>query len=165
VKAYQLHRFLKNLVNCGSLLSTYKSLELLFRKFLFSLSPLFLVEYLHIKQRGRIFNPWNSQTFDQKLLWLMLYWRHPLKTRCADKYAVRSYVEEQGLGHILPDLLGVYANSSEIDFHRLPERFVLKCTRSWGFNIFCKDKRVFDIVGLISAALLARFTMPQSFLE
>jgi hypothetical protein len=126
------------------ILCPYEKLELFLRNFLYSLSPLFLVEYLHIKQRGRIFNPWNPQTFDQKLLWLMLYWRYPLKTRCADKYAVRSYVEEQGLGHILPDLLGVYANCREIDFSKLPEKYVLKCTHGWGFNVFCNDRDKFN---------------------
>jgi hypothetical protein len=84
------------------------------------------------------------QSFDEKLLWLMLYWRHPLKTQCADKYAMRSYVEEHGLGHTLPELLGVYNKSSEIDFATLPERFVLKCTHSCGFNIICKSKADLD---------------------
>ena len=51
----------------------------------------------------------------------MLYWRHPLKSRCADKYDVRSYVEENGLGHLLIDLLGVYDSGREIDFGALPE--------------------------------------------
>ena len=74
----------------------------------------------------------------------MLYWRHPLKSRCADKYAVRSYVEENGLGHLLIDLLGVYDKSVEIDFHGLPNRFALKCTHGCNFNIICKDKGKLD---------------------
>jgi hypothetical protein len=53
---------------------------------------------------------------------------------------MRSYVEEHGLGHILPELLGVYGNSGEINFDALPERFVLKCTHGCGFNIVCDNK-------------------------
>src|ERR1017187_4671105 len=33
----------------------------------------------------------NPTTFDEKLLWLNLYWRHPLKAECADKYGLRGY--------------------------------------------------------------------------
>lgn len=75
----------------------------------------------------------------------MLYWRHPLKTRCADKYAVRDYVKEKGWGHILTQLYGVYNNSSEIDYNALPRQFVLKCTHGCGFNVICKDKGRLDV--------------------
>lgn len=71
----------------------------------------------------------------------MLYWRHPLKTKCADKYSVRSYVEENGMADILPQLLGVYSKVEQINFSTLPERFVLKCTHGSGFNIICRDRR------------------------
>jgi len=87
----------------------------------------------------------NPTTFNEKLIWLMLYWRHPLKVKCADKYTVRSYVEQVGLGNMLPDLLGVYEKSSEIDFDSLPEKFVLKCTHGCGYNIICKNKSELNI--------------------
>jgi hypothetical protein len=87
----------------------------------------------------------NPQTYDEKVCWLNLYWRHPLKTRCGDKYTLRSYVEEQGLGHLLPELLGVYDSVDEIDFGALPERFVLKCTHGSKCNIICKDRRRLDV--------------------
>ncbi|MCK7480587.1 MAG: hypothetical protein M0C28_27685 [Candidatus Moduliflexus flocculans] len=87
---------------------------------LFDISPLWLVKYRYRKATGRRYDPLRPRTLDEKLLWLMLYWRHPLKSRCADKYAVRSYVEESGLGHILIDLLGVYDSFREIDIRRPP---------------------------------------------
>lgn len=122
-------------------------IELLFKNLLYHLSPLLLVEYVHIKQRGRLYLPQYSRTFEQKLLWLMLYWKHPLKSRCSDKYAVRFYVEENGLADTLPKLCGVYSSSAEIDFARLPDRFVLKCTHGSRFNIFCRNRNGFDIEG------------------
>jgi hypothetical protein len=123
----------------------FRQIESTFRTLLYNISPLLLAEYRYLMQMGKTFNPKNPQTFDQKLIWLMLYWKHPLKTRCADKYAVRSYVEEHGMGHVLPELLGVYERSSEIDFERLPGQFVLKCTHGWGFNLFCINRNNFDI--------------------
>ena len=57
----------------------------------------------------------NPGTFDEKLLWLNLYWSDPLKTSCADKYELRSCASELNLSHLLPRLLGVYERSDEID--------------------------------------------------
>jgi len=85
------------------------------------------------------------RSFDEKLNWLNLFWRHPLKTLCGDKYTMRSYVRENSLENVLPTLLGVYEDSTEIDFENLPERFVLKCTHGCGFNIVCKDKGKLNI--------------------
>jgi hypothetical protein len=103
------------------------------------------MRYRYLKEAHKWFDPKNPRTLDEKLLWLNIYWRHPLKARCADKYAVRSYVEEHGLGHLLKELLGMYVNSREIDFSRLPDRFVLKCTHGCGFNVFCTDKSKLDV--------------------
>ena len=112
---------------------------------LYAISPYLLVQYLYVKNTGKRFPARNPRTLDEKLLWLNLYWRHPLKSRCADKYAVRSYVEEHGMGHLLTNLYGVYAHSAEIDFCKLPDQFVLKCTHGCGFNIFCRDKSRFNV--------------------
>jgi hypothetical protein len=112
---------------------------------LYTLSPRVLATFNFLKVRRRMPDLKNPKSFDEKLLWLMLYWTHPLKTRCADKYGVRSYVKEHALDHMLPELLGVYENSSEIDFKKLPERFVLKCTHGCGFNIICKEKSRLDV--------------------
>ena len=112
---------------------------------LYKLSPVLLAKLRFKAIRGTWPDFKNPQTFDEKLFWLMLYWRHPLKTECGDKYTLRHYVKEHGLGHILPDLLSVYENSSEINFDSLPERFVLKCTHGCGFNIVCKNKSKLDL--------------------
>lgn len=119
------------------------------RATLYRASPLALVQYRYRRATGRWYNPRNTRTFDEKLLWLMLYWRHPLKSRCADKYAVRSYVEENGLSHLLSQLLGVYSSAEEIPFEELPDRFALKATHGCNFNIICADKRRLDTADAI----------------
>jgi len=116
-----------------------------FRAALYRLSPALLAKYRYRLMTGKRLNLKVPQSFDEKLLWLMLYWRHPLKIECGDKYNIRNYVKKHGLEHILPKLLGVYENSSEIDFNTLPRRFVLKCTHGCGFNIVCKDKGTLDV--------------------
>lgn len=112
---------------------------------LYRLSPVLLAILRFRAVRGRWPNLEEPESFDEKLLWLMLFWRDPLKARCGDKYGLRGYVEEHDLGHLLPSLIGVYTSSSEIDFTSLPDRFVLKCTHGCKMNVLCRDKGSLDI--------------------
>ncbi len=114
-------------------------------KAIYAVSPVFLMKYRHFMLKGTMPNLKEPKTFDEKLIWLNFYWRHPLKTLCGDKYTMRDYVKERRLEYILVPLLGVYENLDEIDFENFPEKFVIKCTHGCGFNIFCKDKKSFDV--------------------
>ncbi|MDB4306202.1 glycosyl transferase [bacterium] len=107
--------------------------------------PVFLAKCRYRALQGHWPQLDNPKTFDEKLLWLMLYWRHPIKSYCGDKYTMRSYVSANNLEHVLPDLHGVYQHSSQIDFESLPSQFVLKCTHGCKFNIVCDEKRLLDI--------------------
>lgn len=103
-------------------------------------SPLAFLALRHrilIKRWPRLKNP---VTYSEKMIWLICNWRHPLKTQCADKFAVRSYVESCGLKDILVPLLGVYDKPEDVDFSSLPNRFAIKCSAGCGGNIICKDK-------------------------
>ncbi len=107
-------------------------------------SPALLCRIRYREAWGRWPDLERPSTFDEKLLWLNLYWRHPLKAECGDKYGVRGYAESLRLGHLLPGLHGVFESVDEIDFESLPERFVLKCTHGCKNNVFCTDRAVFD---------------------
>jgi len=111
---------------------------------LYAISPVLLARLRYLSKWHRLPDLAEPRLFDEKLLWLMLYWHHPLKTQCADKYLVRSYVKEHGLEDVLPRLYGVFQDSSEIDLARLPERFILKCTHGCKCNVYCRDKKSFD---------------------
>ncbi|HJV48054.1 MAG TPA: ATP-grasp fold amidoligase family protein [Geothrix sp.] len=112
---------------------------------LYRVSPGLLARIRYRIEGGAWLRLDRPRTFDEKLFWLMLYWRHPLKARCADKFEMRSYLEGLGYGRFLVSLLGVYERSADIDFAALPDRFVLKCTHGCGFNIICRDKRGLDL--------------------
>lgn len=124
---------------------TYNRLDQIFRSLLYDISPSLLVKYIYFRIRRNKLNLDNPRNFEEKLIWMMLYWNHPLKVVCADKYACRDYVSVLGLDHMLPPLYGVYQNSRQIDFDQLPKKFVLKCTRGSRFNILCKDKDTLNI--------------------
>jgi hypothetical protein len=129
----------------GTLIRCYEALDTWSIATLYNLSPALLARIRYRALKGQWPDFKNPMSFDEKLLWLNLYWRHPLKTRCGDKYTMRSYVADHGLGNVLPNLLGVYENIDDIDFAALPQRFVLKCTHGCGFNIVCKDKSKLNI--------------------
>lgn len=135
----------KTIKRIKPLILFYEKMNMAFRSLLYDISPSLLVTYLYYLARNKKLVLDSPKTFEEKLIWLMLYWNHPLKVACTDKYACRAYVEALELGHMLPQLYGVYQNSQQIDFNSLPDKFVLKCTRGSRFNILCKDKSQLDI--------------------
>ena len=57
-----------------------------------------------------------------------------------DKYEAKKYVSNLiGDEYIIPTL-GVYDNFDDIDFEKLPNEFVMKCTHDSGSVLICKDK-------------------------
>lgn len=98
--------------------------------------------YLNFKKKLDLDNP---QTFNEKLQWLKLYDRHDEYTKMVDKYEAKKYVASIiGEEYIIPTL-GVYNSFEEIDFEKLPNQFVLKCTHNSGGIIICKDKSTLDV--------------------
>lgn len=93
---------------------------------------------------GRKLNLKNPKRFTEKLQWYKLYHRDSLMTKCADKYEVRKYIEEQGYNDILVPMVGVYDSSNEIEFDKLPDKFVMKTTNGSHTNLFCNSKKEFD---------------------
>lgn len=94
---------------------------------------------------GRELDLENPVRYTEKLQWLKLYDHRPEYTLMVDKYGVKKYVAERiGEEYVIP-LLGVWDSADEIDFSRLPDRFVLKTTHDSGAIIICKDKKNFDI--------------------
>ncbi|HRT06478.1 MAG TPA: ATP-grasp fold amidoligase family protein, partial [Kiritimatiellia bacterium] len=77
--------------------------------------------------------------------WLKLHDRRPEQTRWVDKYEVRKLIAGLvGEDHLFP-LLGVWDRAEDVDFDRLPDRFVLKCTHDSGGTVICRDKSRFDV--------------------
>ena len=99
---------------------------------------------LYYTMTGKWLDYSHPTDINQKLMWLTRYWRHPLKTKCADKYLVRDYVKGVGLGKILIPLVGAWDRADDIPFDDLPDQFVLKCNHGSGFNVICLDKSMLD---------------------
>lgn len=89
----------------------------------------------------------NPNTYNEKLQWLKLYDRKSEYTDMVDKYEVKEYVAEKIGGKYIIPTLGIWNNFDEINFDKLPDRFVLKCTHDSGGLVICKDKKTFDMEG------------------
>lgn len=104
--------------------------------------------YLRIAYRiamGKKLDLKNPQSFNEKLQWLKLYDRKPEYTMMVDKQAVKDYVANLiGEEYIIPTL-GVWNNADEINFSKLPNQFVLKCTHDSGGLVICTDKSKLNI--------------------
>ncbi len=87
------------------------------------------------------------ETFNEKIQWLKLYDRRGSYTQMVDKHEAKRYVaREAGEEYTVPTL-GVFQSFDEIDFGRLPDQFVLKCTHDSGSVVACREKSRFDRAG------------------
>lgn len=111
------------------------------------ISPVLNTKYRYKDVFGKLPNLEEPKTLEEKLVWLKLnnYIKNPLVIQCADKVRVREYVKSCGLESILNDVYGVYQKANEIDWNRLPNKFVLKWNFGAGYNIVCNNKEQLNI--------------------
>ena len=106
---------------------------------------LYLKIMFHLKM-GYWLNLNAPKTFNEKLQWLKLYNRKPEYTKMVDKYEAKKIAERiLGKEYVIPTL-GVWNRFEDIDFGKLPDRFVLKSTNGGGGGgvVICRDKKHLD---------------------
>lgn len=102
------------------------------------------LELQYYLRLGKTLDISSPESFNEKLQWLKLYDRKPEYHLLVDKYEVKRIVADKiGEEYIIPTL-GVWNSFDEIDFDKLPSRFVLKCTHDSGSTVICKDKETFN---------------------
>lgn len=118
-----------------------------FKQTLTRISPKLNTRVVYLTKFKRPINLKNPKTLDEKIQWLKFntYYKNPLVTQCADKYAVREYVEKCGCGEILNELYGVYNHVDDILWDTLPKQFVIKWNFGCGQNLIVFDKAKLDI--------------------
>lgn len=114
-------------------------------------NPQKATKMLYKKKVGRDLNLDCPIALTEKLQWLKLnkYYHNKRVTQCIDKYSVREYVSEKGYESILNDLYGVWDSPDQIEWDKLPNKFVLKCNHGCGYNIICTDKSKLDKIKTI----------------
>ncbi len=104
-------------------------------------------QYLKILYRIRMKKNLNIKdpvNYNEKLQWLKLHNRKEIYTKMVDKYEVKEYVKNIiGEEYIIPTI-GIYNKFEDIEFEKLPNQFVIKCTHDSGGIVICKDKTLFN---------------------
>ena len=86
----------------------------------------------------------DPQSFNEKIQWLKLYDRKDIYTKMVDKSEAKKYVASIiGEEYINPTIY-LYDSIEDVDFGKLPNQFVLKCTHDSGGIVICEDKAIFD---------------------
>lgn len=128
----------------GLFLLKYKITGVLIELFAPLLSDKQYLKLLWKHLMGYSLNLEHPRTFNEKLQWLKLYNRRPEYTQMVDKIEAKKYVASIiGEEHIIPTL-AVYEKVTDIDFDKLPNQFVLKCSHDSGGIVICKDKSKLD---------------------
>ena len=89
----------------------------------------------------------NPKRFSEWIQWYKINCRDLKMLQCVDKYEVRDYVENKGCGKYLNDLYQICDNAEEIDFEKIPQKFVIKTTSGGGGDnvLIIKDKSTLNI--------------------
>ncbi len=104
----------------------------------------------------------NPITYNEKLLWLALYYKNPHHRVASDKALAKEWIASRiGSEYVVP-LIGAYDNVNDIDFSALPNRFVMKANEGWAADavILVHDKTKFNIDHL--KALASSWLYPWS---
>lgn len=104
-----------------------------------------MIKFLYRISTGEKLNLDNPVTFNEKIQWYKLNYRDPLMTKCSDKFLVREFVKEKGLGNILTPLYGVYESVDEINFKKIPSECFIKCTHNSNGNVLWRKSKLDDV--------------------
>ena len=89
----------------------------------------------------------NPTRYTEKLQYLRLYTypNNKLVSQCAGRVGVREYLKKRGFCDKLIPIYGVFDKFDDIDFNKLPNQLVMKCSHACAFNFICKNKEEINI--------------------
>mgnify|MGYP003309764755 CR=1 FL=1 len=122
-------------------------LSMPFRMTYKSLSPVGYVkkEYRYIT--GHKLNLDNPVRYTEKLQYLRLFYfpKNNEVIRCASKVGIKEFLKDKNHTENIVPTIGIFDNFDDINFEKLPDAFVMKCSHGCAFNYLCYDKKNLDI--------------------
>ena len=124
-----------------------RALAVPFRGIIKAISPTLYVKYQYKYITHHKLNLKNPTRYTEKLQYLRLYVypKDALVSKCASRDGAREYLKELALENLLIPIYGIFDSFDEIDFNKLPDQFVMKCTHACAFNKIVLDKNSLDI--------------------
>lgn len=87
----------------------------------------------------------NPKTFCEKIQWLKFNLKRDDFSIMVDKASAKEYAASIiGREHIIPTI-GIWDTVEEVDWNKLPNRFVVKLTSDSGGVVICRDKKALDV--------------------
>jgi hypothetical protein len=124
------------------------------------LYTLLRIMWSYKRKLGVFPNVVNPKTFNEKVQYRKLHDRRQLLTLLVDKYGSREYVAAKIGETVLPKLLFVTENPTDIPFSALPDRFVVKPTHGAGWVRVVTNKQSADIAEIVRQC---NFWMSQNY--
>ncbi len=103
------------------------------------------LELWYCERTGRRLNWNNLNSFREKMQYFKLYGITDQIRRLSDKILVRDFVKERIGDEYLTRLYGTWDHFDEIEFERLPEKYVLKCNHGCGYNYIVMNNGSLDV--------------------
>lgn len=130
-------------------------------------NPMKFAEIQYKQRLGKNIN-WNKPSdLNEKIQWLKFYSDTSLWSRLSDKYRVREYIHEKGLDRLLVGLYGVYDRAEDIEWSKLPQKFVMKVNNGSGDVLVCNETldctKILNLTKKYNKLLKTKFW--QSFAE
>lgn len=122
----------------------YRKLAYLFQKWSVKRNPMKEINRNYKLRFNKNPNLENPRNLIEKIYWMQLYCDTSIWTLCADKYRMREYVASRGCAEYLPKLYGVWRTAAEIDWHSLPQQFVIKANNGCASVLLVKDKSLYS---------------------
>ncbi len=91
----------------------------------------------------------NPVTFNEKIIYKMIYDRRRVLTQLADKLQARDYVAERIGPDYLPTIYQICRSPGEIAWETLPRRLMIKANHGCGMNIAVFDKSAGNVSELV----------------
>lgn len=102
-------------------------------------------KYLYYRHTNKKLNLKKPVDFNEKIQYLILNEYGEKEAKLTDKNLVREYVKKVGYEDILLERYGLYTYAKEIEWDKLPEKFVLKTNHGSGGVIICTNKSNLNI--------------------
>lgn len=116
------------------------------RKIATKINPVLSNKIMYKKLMKKKLNLSNPTLFNEKINWLKIY-NYPSNNfviKCTDKVKLHDFLKEKKLTEYEVEVIDIWNNADEIDWGKLPNKFVLKCNHGSRYNIVCNDKSKLD---------------------
>jgi len=122
----------------------FKKNEIIDYNFCLNLQPKKYPEYLmkiFEQKMGYSFNLKKPKTLNEIVQYLKIYDNNPIKSYLTDKALVNDYIKNYLCNNkIIKEVYGIYNSINEVDYSKLPDKFIIKMNNSCRANIPIFDK-------------------------